>query len=240
MPADRGAHVVVAHVDGQQAVRRHVARVARHQHAGQPEHVDQPAQQQRPRAAEGGHREVAHVQPALDGHLAQGVGLVPGRDLEDAGGGALEVEAEPLRQVAQPGAGRLDVERDLAAEQVRGDPAEHQVGVGHRRLGAAPAVAERARVGARRAGADLERALGRHPGDRAAAGADGDDVDHRDLARVAADGALGGERRLAVDRPPTRRWTCRRRRRSAPGRSPRRRRPAPRRGHRPPARTAPW
>ena len=36
-------------------------------------------------------------------------------------------------------------------------------------------------------------------GDRAAAGADGDDVDHRDLGGVDADAALGGQRRLAVD-----------------------------------------
>ena len=55
------------------------------------------------------------------------------------------------------------------------------MGVGDRDLGAALAVAERARVGARRLRADLERALRRQPGDRAAARADRDDVDHRDL-----------------------------------------------------------
>ena len=49
-----------------------------------------------------------------------------------------------------PGAGGVDVERDLAAEQVRRDPAEDDVGVGDRDLGAALAVAERAGVGARR------------------------------------------------------------------------------------------
>ena len=113
---------------------------------------------------------------------------------------AVRSRSRPSRcaSVAQPGPGRVDVERDLAAEQVRRDPAEDDVRVGHGRLGAAPAVAERPRVGARRAGTDLERALGRHPRDRAAPGADGDDVDHRDLAGVAADRALGGERRLAV------------------------------------------
>ena len=98
-----------------------------------------------------------------------------------------------------PVAGGLHVERDLAAEQVGRDPAEGDVGVGDGRLGAALGVAERARVGAGRVRADLEGALGREPGDRAAAGADGHDVDHRDLARVGADGALGGEGRLAVE-----------------------------------------
>ena len=73
------------------------------------------------------------------------------------------------------------------------------MGVGDRRLGAALAVAERAGVGAGRLRPHLERALGRDPGDGAATGAHRDDVDHRDLARVGADGPLGGERRLAVE-----------------------------------------
>ena len=98
-----------------------------------------------------------------------------------------------------PSPRRLHVERDLAAEQVRGDPAEHDVRVGDGRLGAALAVAERAGVGAGRLRPHLERALGRDPGDRPAAGPHGDDVDHRDLARVGADRALGGEGRLAVE-----------------------------------------
>ena len=49
--------------------------------------------------------------------------------------------------IARPGG--VDVERDLAAEQVRRDAAEEDVRVGDGDLGAAPAVAERAGVGAR-------------------------------------------------------------------------------------------
>ena len=71
--------------------------------------------------------------------------------------------------------------------------------VGDRGPVTAVRVAHRARVGAGRPGADLEGALGRQPGDRAAARADGDHVDHRDLRRVLADAALGGQRRLTVD-----------------------------------------
>ena len=70
------------------------------------------------------------------------------------------------------------------------------MGVGDRRLGAALGVAEGAGVGARGLRADLERALGGDPGDGAAARPDGDDVDHRDLARVGTDGALGRQGRL--------------------------------------------
>ena len=93
VPADGGPHVVVSDVDGQQAERRHVARVARHEHAGEAEHVDQPAQQERPGAAEGRHREVAHVQPALDGDLPQRIGLVPRGYLQDALGAAFDIES---------------------------------------------------------------------------------------------------------------------------------------------------
>ena len=75
------------------------------------------------------------------------------------------------------------VQRDLAAEQVRRDPAEHQMRVGDGRFGAAPPVAGRARVRAGRPRPDLERALRREPGHRATAGADRHDVDHRDLGR---------------------------------------------------------
>ena len=81
----RGLHVVVLDVDGQQPERRHVAGVRRHQH-------DRAARARRSAgtaAASPSRRtwssgEVAHVQAALDGDLAQRVGLVPGRDLQDA------------------------------------------------------------------------------------------------------------------------------------------------------------
>ena len=149
MPGDGRLDVVVLDVDGEQAEGRDVAGVLRDDDAGEAEDVDEAAGEQRAGAAEGREHEVAHVETALDRDLAQGVGLVPRRDLEDAGGAALEVELEPLGEGVDAGSGGVDVEGDLAAEQVRGDPAEDDVGVGDRRLGAALAVAERAGVGAR-------------------------------------------------------------------------------------------
>ena len=98
---DVGLDVVVLHVDGQQAEGRDVARVRRHQHGRQAEHVDQPAEQQRAGAAEGGQREVADVEAALDGDLAQRVGLVPRGDLEDAGGAGLGRQPELGRRAAR-------------------------------------------------------------------------------------------------------------------------------------------
>ena len=157
---DVGLDVVVLDVDGQQAEGRDVARVRRDEHGRDAEDVHQPAQQKRPGAAEGGQGEVADVEAALDGDLAQRVGLVPRRDLEYAGGAGLGGESELPREGLDPGASGIHVERDLAAQQVRRDPAEHDVGVGDRHVGAALGVAERAGVGAGRLGADLEVALG--------------------------------------------------------------------------------
>ncbi len=158
--ADRRLHVVVLHVDGEQAERRHVARVHRHDDPLQPEDVDEAAQQQRAGATERGHGEVPHVQPALDGDLAQRVGLVPGRDLQDPGGACLQVESERPCQLLQTGAGSGHVERDLTTQQVRRDPAEQDVRVGDGGLGAALAVAQRAGVGTGRAWTHLEGAFG--------------------------------------------------------------------------------
>ena len=67
-----------------------------------------------------------------------------------------------------------------AAEEVVGvDAAEHDVRVGDGRLGAALAVADGRGVGARALRADAQRAARVEPGDRAAAGADREDLDHR-------------------------------------------------------------
>ena len=80
------------------------------------------------------------------------------------------------------------VEPPLAAEEVvRVEVAEHEVGVGDRRLVAAVAVAGRAR---HRAGAfrpDMQHAAGVDPRDRAAAGADAGDVEALQRDAVAAD-----------------------------------------------------
>ena len=158
---DVGADVVVLDVDGEQAEGRDVARVRRHQHGAETEHVHQAAQQQRARATEGGQGEVAYVEAALDGDLAQRVGLVPRRDLQHAGRARLGREPELRRRAPRcRRRGCVDVEGDLAAQQVRRDPAEEDVCVGDGDLGATLRVAERPGVGAGRVRSDLERALG--------------------------------------------------------------------------------
>ena len=76
----------------------------------------------------------------------------------------------------------------VAAEELLGvEPAQHHLRIGHRRLGAALAVAGRAGIRAGRARADAERVARVDIGDRAAAGADRVDIDHRHQHRQLRD-----------------------------------------------------
>ena len=86
------------------------------------------------------------------------------------------------------GARRLDVEVEIAAEEVaRVDATQHEVGVGDRRLGASVPVTGRAGAGACALRADREAAELVDARDRAAAGADRLDIDHGDHDGPSAD-----------------------------------------------------
>ena len=94
---------------------------------------------------------------------------------------------------------RVDVERHATAEEALGvDVAEHDERVGERGLRPAPAVARGTRVGARRPRADPDRTHRVHPRERAAAGADGVDVDHRQRSPVPEQRPAGPAQRLAA------------------------------------------
>ena len=78
------------------------------------------------------------------------------------------------------------VDRQVAGQQrALVEVAEQQVAVGDGRLGAAAAVADGARLGARALGPDAQGAGAVHPGDGAAAGRDLGEIDHRHADRVA-------------------------------------------------------
>ena len=180
-----GDDLIGAPVDRQQAEGREIAGIGRHDAGLHVEQVHHRGRLRRPGAAERQQREAARIDAALDGHLADGVGLVPVGDLDDAVGELLgaHVAGQPGGERGDAGARALDVERDAAADQRRRNAAEHQIGVGDGRLVAAVRVAHRAGLGAGALRADLEMAFAGDPGDRAAAGADGLDVDHRDAHR---------------------------------------------------------
>src|SRR5262249_56307510 len=85
---------------------------------------------------------------------------------------------------------RGGVDRDGTAREIVGvQVAEEQVGVGDGRLGSAEPVASRAGLRARAARPDLQETDLVHVRDRAAAGANLDELDGRDANRQAA--ALG-------------------------------------------------
>src|SRR5579871_491475 len=91
------------------------------------------------------------------------------------------------------------VETHLAAEKiVRRKTAEHQIAVGDRRLAAATAITGGPRYGARTLRAHFELTEAIHTRERAAAGADRVDVDHRKRNIAPLDLAAILDRRLAV------------------------------------------
>ena len=152
------------------------------------------------RAAEGKQAEVAWVEPLLEEaeprRRGQGVvdhGQHPFRR-------RIRFQPQGLRHPGGDGlAGAFGVQRHGAAqEEAPVQPAEGDVHIRHRRLGAAPAVADGAREGARRARPDGEPPAGIHRREGAAAGADGADLDHRQAHRQAVDLALGHQRDLAA------------------------------------------
>ena len=92
------------------------------------------------------------------------------------------------------------VEPGAAAEEVVGiEQPEDQVGVGHGRRRAAPAVAGGPGLGAGALGADVQHAAGIDPRDRAAAGADADDVERLQRDALAGEPPVGGDLRGAAD-----------------------------------------
>ena len=122
-------------------------------------------------------------------------------DLADAPGGLDHADAERLGDALfDRAARRCDIELHPAAEEViRVEHAEHQIGIGRGRLGAAAAVAGRAGRRAGAARADLQFA-GRIDGrDAAAAGTDRIDVDRMHADVGAADRDFRPHDRPAVD-----------------------------------------
>ena len=188
----RALHLRAAVRGGQPECAQHAAR-GRDQDAPDPELVGQVGGVQRAGAAERQQREGARVQPALHGHDAQRADHLGVGHADDPVRAFLGAQAElarepldraraPLRRRARtPLSGRRGVE-----------PAQHQVRVGDRRLAAAAPVGGGPGLRARRARPHAQRAAAVAPADRAAAGADRVDVDHRQRQRAAADLAPGG------------------------------------------------
>ena len=111
------------------------------------------------------------------------------------------VDAELFADGRHRRLGRLHVGDDFAAaEIIPVDPAEPEIGVGRRRLFAAAAIGGRPRNRARRLRADMQLAEIVDPGDRAAAVADLNEIDHGNHDRVAGGSAVALDPVVGLDR----------------------------------------
>ena len=141
----------------------------------------------RPGAAKGEQRKPAMIDATIGGMGAHGGRHGFGNDAIDAAGGVGQIGAELVAQALDRGFGGRLVELHAAAEEIVGiEQAQHDIGVGDGRLGAAAAIGSRTRRRAGAARADLKKAEIVDMGDGTAAGADLDHVDGRHGQRHAA------------------------------------------------------
>ena len=142
---------------------------------------------QRPGAAHGDQGITARIAAFLDHMNARGAGHVFRNQVENAPGRFAYRHRQMLCYTGHGLRGTFAIEGHAAAEEViRIEVAQQQAGIADRGPIAAPCVAGRPWIGAGTSRPDLEQAQFVDPGDRAAAGADFDHVDHRGVDWQAA------------------------------------------------------
>ena len=146
-----GADKIVTQVREQHAKGGEVARRVRNDDAANADLAGDGGGVQRTGAAIGDEREIASVESARGRDRLHGIGHFGRGDAQYAVGGGDDVESERRRYlVAHRRRRRRGVERHLATEKPAGaETAQHQIGIRHRRIGAAATVAGRSRFGAR-------------------------------------------------------------------------------------------
>ena len=145
--------------------------------------------EERAAAALGDEHEFARIEALAHRRLLDRIDHGVHEDAVDAHRGVLDRCAELLREMLVDGGARtILAQLHLAAQEELGpQPAEHDHRIGRGRLRAAAVVCDRARIGTGRARADAEDPAGVDVRDRAAAGADRVDVDHRDHRLIRPD-----------------------------------------------------
>ena len=191
---------------GEEAERRGRAGGRRHDHVGDAQQAGHVGGVRGAGAAEADHGVAARIGALLDDVDAGGGRHVLGDQAVDAPRRLDRRELELRGDARQRRLGGARVELHPAPEEeVRVVVAEREVRVGHRRLDAAAPVAGGPGIGPGRARPDLEEAHLVDGGDRSAAGADLDHVDHRRLDRQARPLAEAVDPRDLGHRPPRRR-----------------------------------
>ena len=188
----RGADEVEGQRRREEAEGGSRARPEGHEHAGHLEDASDLPGVHRSRAAEGIQRVGAQVLAALDAVNSCGRSHVLVDDPMYVPGGSRQVGAhgrpDPVRDRPPR---RVHVEPHSAPqEEVRIEIAQHEIGIGDRRLAATQAVAGGARVGPRAVGPDLQEAHAIEPSDGAAARPDLDQLD---------DGHANGQARTPLE-----------------------------------------
>ena len=140
-----------------------------------------------PGPAERHHHELPRIVTARHGDELQRPAHLRAGQREDALRRGLDAHAQRVGDVFGHGPPRgVNVQLDMTAGKPIGPQStEHGVGVGGRGSRAAAAVAGRPRLRAGAGRTYVERAAGVHAGDRAAAGADLDKIDHGGAKRIA-------------------------------------------------------
>ena len=183
-----GAGGVVFQIGGEKAHGRRDAGIRRHDDFPESQHGGDFHAMQRSGSAESHEREIAGIDALLHCARANGVGHVAVDDGEHAFGGFELGHAERVGEPFDDAMGGCFVKRHAAAKKiVLVEPAEDQIGVGYGRFLAAAAIGGRARHGAGAARPDPKGTALIDVGDRAAAGADGMDIDHRHQQRKSGD-----------------------------------------------------
>ena len=131
----------------EQPERAHEARVARDHGGAHLERADDARRVQRAGTAARDEHVLAQVLAPPRRRAADGADHVLLEDRDHPERGVLRARAEAVTELGQGRARELAVERELAADQPGGrQAAEHEVRVGHGRLGAALPVADRVRA----------------------------------------------------------------------------------------------
>ena len=179
-PPEHGAGIIFDHVADQDAESGERAGQRRNHHPRDAERFRQFAGVQSACAAKRNQGKLPRIVAAFDGDHAYGF-LHGGVDDPDDSRGELfrrKLGPMPFEPFADQAACALEVQSEISAEKaLRLQPAEKQVGIRHRGLGAA-AVADRAGIGSGGFGTDPQRSGGVEAGDGAAARADGVNVEH--------------------------------------------------------------
>src|SRR5215475_1365144 len=140
---------------------------------------------ERPRSAKGNQSGVTRIDAAIDRHRPYRKRHRAIRDRRYAQRHRDRVKADPGAEFSQRRLGASAIKLHVAAEKaIAVEAPERKVGVGYGRLSAAAPIAYRPRIRPCRDRSHMQAATVVDPGDRTAAGADLDDVDHGKLHRL--------------------------------------------------------